>query len=495
MSLQIGRKGKLFAAIETGGYGVSEVLAAADAIRHIDLGMTWDPYARVTSPEKKQTPGPVHRFDRRSAASFALRSALIRPSGTLNTLPELDPILKAGFGTVTNVTLATTFTPNAVAVALAGDGAGNVEDGTHEYYVTFTDAAGETTPSAAVTVTVVDKAVDGKVDVTSIPLGPTGTTGRKLYRTAAGLSGVANAKLLTTLADNTTLIYDDNTADAGLGAVAPVADTSLLLTTTSGFVADVGTLVVGDGILITRSGVRYARKLTAVSTTNLTWAPALPTAATAGEAVKGTITYKLTTDLALSLTAAHYLPGFSREMNGIGIDRLSLVFDGTEEARVTASGPAKAQVTAAQAEPAAFTTVGGNPPTGMVGELYLDATLALHKTLSIEVTNGLRVRHEEAGAAAPTEVYRAGRREISVSLETYAETEADLYDLAEAGTNVALFRQNGRTEGNIVAVYAPRVEFKVPETGDEDEAVNWPFTGMALESADGQNDELTLILA
>ena len=82
-----------------------------------------------------------------------------------------------------------------------------------------------------------------------------------------------------------------------------------------------------------------------------------------------------------------------------------------------------------------------------------------------------------------------------MSLETYAETEADLYDLAEAGTNVALFRQNGRTEGNIVAVYAPRVEFKVPETGDEDEAVNWPFTGMALESADGQNDELTLILA
>jgi len=496
MALNIGRKGKLFAKIEAGGYGVSETLAAINAVRHIDLGMSWDPYARVTSPEKKQTPGPVNRFDRRSAASFNLRSALLRPSGTLNTLPEIDPFLQAGFGSKTNVTLSTTCTPKAVVGALAGAGAGNVDDGAHEYYVAFTDAGGQTKVSAATTVTVVDKVTDGKVAISAIPIGPTGTLTRELFRTAAGLTGVANAQALASVADNVTTTYEDNTADAGLGAALVNTDASGLLTTTGGFVADAGALAVGDGILITRNSVRYARKVTAIATTNLTWAPALPTAVIADEAVKGAITYTLTTDLSLSLTAAHYLTGFKREQNGIGIDRLSLIFDGTEEARIAASGPAKTQLSGTtQAEPASFTTVGGNPPTGMVGELYLDAVLALHKTLSVELTNNLVARHIEAGTSAPSEMYRGGRREIAVSLETFAETEADLYDLAEAGTPVALFRQNGRTEGNIVAVYAPRVEFQVPETSDDDEAVNWPFSGVALESADGQNDELTMILA
>ena len=53
-------------------------------------------------------------------------------------------------------------------------------------------------------------------------------------------------------------------------------------------------------------------------------------------------------------------------------------------------------------------------------------------------------------------------------------------------------QQTGRTEGNIVGVYAPVVEWKVPGTDDPDEEVNWSFEGTALESADGQNDELSL---
>lgn len=59
--------------------------------------------------------------------------------------------------------------------------------------------------------------------VSGIAVGATGTTSRKVYRTAVGGSQL---KLLTTLADNTTTTYADSTADGSLGANAPTADTS-----------------------------------------------------------------------------------------------------------------------------------------------------------------------------------------------------------------------------------------------------------------------------
>ena len=114
--------------------------------------------------------------------------------------------------------------PTAPTVALAGTGAGNVENGAHRYRVTFVTADGETdggTISAAVTVA--DKTVNGKVALTAIPLGGSAVTSRKLYRTAAGGSTYL---LLATLADNTTTTYTDNIADASLGAAAPSTNTT-----------------------------------------------------------------------------------------------------------------------------------------------------------------------------------------------------------------------------------------------------------------------------
>jgi hypothetical protein len=108
--------------------------------------------------------------------------------------------------------------------ALAGDGAGNVEDGTHTYVVTFVTSSGETTPSApSNVVTVADKTADGKVALTGIPIGTSSVTARKLYRTFAG--GTAHF-LLTTLANNTATTYTDNTADASLTTAAPTQNTT-----------------------------------------------------------------------------------------------------------------------------------------------------------------------------------------------------------------------------------------------------------------------------
>lgn len=110
--------------------------------------------------------------------------------------------------------------PIACSGALAGAGAGNVDDGTHSYKVTFVNAQGETEGgSTSNVVTVTDKSTDGKVALTSIPTGPASVTQRKIYRTIAGDTG--SHKLVATIADNVTTTYTDNTADAGLGANVP----------------------------------------------------------------------------------------------------------------------------------------------------------------------------------------------------------------------------------------------------------------------------------
>lgn len=382
MSLNIGRKGRVFAKLES-SYGVSPGLAAGNAVRHVNLGITYDPYQRVTSPEKKESPGPVNRFNRRTVANLSPFEALIRPSGTLNTVPEIDPFLEAGFGAKRNVTLSTTITTGATTTVL---------------------------PLTAVT----------------------------------GLQ-------------------------------------------------------VGDAVIVVVSGKKYARIVSVIATLDVTVTPALPSAPADGAAVKGALAYKLTTDLAKSLYIGHYLDGFARNLTGAGVDTVDLTFDGTEEARGSFSGPGRTQVSTGDgtlvAEPGAFTEVGGNPPTGMNGELRIGAIAYLHKNLSAQITNGIVTRNEEAGNdGLATGVYRSGRRETSVSIECYVETPGTLYDHAVAGTEKSVFRQNGWTEGNILAIYMPRVEFKPAGTDDPDEATSWSFEGMALETVDGANDEVTLIL-
>jgi len=66
-----------------------------------------------------------------------------------------------------------------------------------------------------------------QANLSAIPLGPSGTTGRKVYRTAAGGTQL---KLLATIADNSTVVYADSTADGSLGANVPTSNTSGLTT-------------------------------------------------------------------------------------------------------------------------------------------------------------------------------------------------------------------------------------------------------------------------
>lgn len=114
------------------------------------------------------------------------------------------------------------------------------------------------------------------VNVSGIAAGPSGTTARKLYRTAAGQ---AQLKLLTTLADNTTTTYQDKLADASLGANVPVSDTSGLkqpegqinpgatairVSSTAPFDAGGGWAVIGNGEQIIRYATVTADSLTGI---------------------------------------------------------------------------------------------------------------------------------------------------------------------------------------------------------------------------------------
>lgn len=103
---QPGKRTQYFGGLET-SFGTPPSIAATHAIRVINAKMDGDPYNRVFSAEKKNGPGRFTEFDRRETASFSME-ALLRPSGTLNTLPECTGFLEAAFGAKNNITLSTT---------------------------------------------------------------------------------------------------------------------------------------------------------------------------------------------------------------------------------------------------------------------------------------------------------------------------------------------------------------------------------------------------
>lgn len=134
------------------------------------------------------------------------------------------------FDTSENFNILMNTTPaGACTSALAGAGAGNVDNGTHSYKVTFVTATGETNAgTVSNTTTVADKTVNGQIALTAIPVSTfPGVTSRKIYRTAAGNAVTGPWLLQSTIANNTATTATDNVADAALGATAPTGNTTL----------------------------------------------------------------------------------------------------------------------------------------------------------------------------------------------------------------------------------------------------------------------------
>jgi hypothetical protein len=291
--------------------------------------------------------------------------------------------------------------------------------------------------------------------------------------------------------------------EAGFGAVnnTTLATTfSGTPTVSTGTVGSATGLAVGRWILITcPDGKRRLRQLTALSGTDLTWAPNLPAGQNpaAGAACKGVITYSLTSALIKTFAFAHYLKftdgtaGLARAVAMAVADKLMIEVDANGSPMLKVSGPAKHQTTAA-AQPGGFTTVGTVPPSGISGDLMIGNNALKFLKFGMEISNAMYLRNEEYGEASASEAFRGGRREVALSLDTYHENQASLYDLAMTGSYVPVFFQGGYTEGNCFAIRCPTSELKLPKLDDPDTPVKAPYTGVALESSG--NDECTLAL-
>lgn len=140
-----------------------------------------------------------------------------------------------------------------------------------------------------------------QADITNIPIGGTGVTGRKVYRTVAGGSQL---KLRGTIGNNTDTSLIDDIADASLGANVPTSDTSGLSQpdgqvaagATSILVAGAAAFSTGGGWAIIGNG-EQAVKYTGITTQTLTGIPASGVGA-----ITATIAYNSTITAAPCLT-------------------------------------------------------------------------------------------------------------------------------------------------------------------------------------------------
>lgn len=515
MTIEVGALEQAYAKIET-TYAASagsggEALSATDGIRHLELSLAAK-NNREPSPEKRGTPDVQQSLPRRTSQNFNLSSIMWEPSGTLGTQSNVGKFLEAGFGsknaisgglattvaaspspTATTLGLAsvtglavydivvvtsdagtreatrvktinvwTTTPPTACTGALAGAGAGNVDNGTHSYKVTFVHPTNGESQLGAVsnTVTVVDNATDGQVDLTGIQVGPAGTTSRRVYRSAAGNAVTGPWLLLTTIADNTTTIFTDNVADSGLGAAGPVP-----------------TITVDE----------------------------LSAAPSAGNAVVAGVSYKLSNNITQSLAVYKYLNagGHKQAVFGAVVDQIQATFDGTREVLLAIQGPAgrysdsttpSSAPTEAppQAKPAAHTTV-GSPASGMIGNFYVDENAFLVISAQVTVNNNLELRNKELGTRYATGIAgRANLRQVQIRVTFYLEDTSLIAKAVQSGitsvTGVLRFVV-GATNGSMVACVAPKVEFEIPDIGNEIGPKELTIDGVAY-AVDG-NDQVT----
>jgi uncharacterized phage protein gp47/JayE len=106
--------------------------------------------------------------------------------------------------------------PPTVAVS----GVAGVLDGTYEYRISFLTAMGETEVGD---ISSPVQPTNQQVNLSVIPIGGSGTTGRRIYRRK---NGIDPFKLVTTISDNTTTVYTDNVAEGSLTTQPVATDTA-----------------------------------------------------------------------------------------------------------------------------------------------------------------------------------------------------------------------------------------------------------------------------
>lgn len=112
----------------------------------------------------------------------------------------------------------------AAPTSNAPTGVGSCTSGTHFWFVTFVTNNVESRMSPASTVQTCSGS--NNEPLTAIPLGPSGTTARKIYRTASAALATDTAFLVGTISDNSTVTFTDSLADTSLGAANVAGESS-----------------------------------------------------------------------------------------------------------------------------------------------------------------------------------------------------------------------------------------------------------------------------
>lgn len=143
-------------------------------------------------------------------------------AGTRVDAKMYQNIMFFGNGSSTYKYNGTEFTQHGIMVPSApsvGTGAGGVLSGAYQYRCSYMNSY-VVEGDVGIACATLSVAGGVQINVTGIPVGAQsfGVAQRKLYRTVT--SGTT-FQLVTTINDNTTTTYTDNTADGGLGAIAP----------------------------------------------------------------------------------------------------------------------------------------------------------------------------------------------------------------------------------------------------------------------------------
>lgn len=293
------------------------------------------------------------------------------------------------------------------------------------------------------------------------------------------------------LGDILTALFGTKVASGSGSGVTTTVSASPSPTTTGCTVASATGLAVGDVIVVTMPlGHREATRIKTIVGSAITF-DALSAAPASGAAVVAGVTYKLATQSTVQSLGIAKKDTTNSTYEGVGgavVNEGQCVFDGNEEATWSFSGPAARYYVSGLTLPDSQ-TLAGAPLSGIsAGNVYLDGTAftVLRAALRVQNTFGLRIG--ELGQAYAMGAFRSGKRSVGLDL-TYFFDATTLRDLAMAKTASTVRALIGSTNGRMLAIVAPQVEWEIEDVPAGDSGPkNASASGMCV-AASG-NDEV-----
>jgi hypothetical protein len=255
-------------------------------------------------------------------------------------------------------------------------------------------------------------------------------------------------------------------------------------------------LAVGDLVAVLVAGIYEPTRIKTLAGSVVTWDELSAVPASPGSVISGT-TFQLASNItdSLSIYKYHNAGGFKQAVYGAVVEQAQFMFDGTREVRAAFQGPAGRYADGSpgggtvQAKPGTHVTV-GSPASGLVGGFWNGTDLFMVINVQASLTNTLLLRNKELGTRWASGIAgREGNRAIPLQITFYLEDLA-LLGMAHSVQTGTMRWLIGDTPGSMLAAVAPRVEFEVPDFGNENGPKEITINGDALATVG--NDQIFL---